>query len=198
MDRNRIGVALLPALVLVACGQGQSPGDAENAAPAAPAAIETNAGEGEAVLPEPAPTAANMAEEAPDLTPPVLTPEAERGVQGARNVLLSFARAIELKQFAQARSLLSAADQRKWSRAEFAAIFADLGKITVSIPDGTMEGAAGSSYYSAPVSVTANDKDGRPVRIEGKAVLRRVNDIDGATPAQTRWHFETLTLEWTH
>ena len=192
MDRNRICAALLPALVLAACGP-EPTGAPENAATPA---IEANVGEEAGVPPLPAPAAPNMAE--PDLTPPALTPEAERGVQGARNVLLSFARAIELKQFGQARSLLSPADQRKWSRAEFAAIFADLGKITVAIPDGAIEGAAGSSYYTAPVSVTAHDKDGRPVRIEGNAVLRRVNDVEGATAAQTRWHFETLTLDWTH
>ena len=77
-------------------------------------------------------------------------------------------------------------------------MFADLGKITVAVPTGTMEGAAGSSYYTAPVTITATDKDGRPVRIEGEAVLRRVNDVPGATAAQLRWHFERLTLNWTY
>ena len=61
-----------------------------------------------------------------------------------------------------------------------------------------MEGAAGSSYYTAPVTVTSSDKDGRPVRIEGEAVLRRVNDVPGATPAQLRWHMDKVTLDWTH
>ena len=47
-------------------------------------------------------------------------------------------------------------------------------------------------------SRAANIACGRPVRIEGKAVLRRVNDVPGSTEAQRRWHFETLTLDWTH
>lgn len=134
----------------------------------------------------------------PDLSPPALTPVAERGEKGARNVLLSFARAIELKQFNQARAMLSAADQRRWNRRQFAMIFDGLGKLTVAIPSGEMEGAAGSSYYTAPVTITGAEANGRPVRIDGQAVLRRVNDIDGATAAQRRWHFDKLTLNWTH
>ncbi|CAH0356657.1 MAG: hypothetical protein WA085_05020 [Sphingobium sp.] len=113
-------------------------------------------------------------------------------------MLLTFAQAIELKQFGQAWDLLNPADKQKWSKADFAAIFADLTKVSVVIPDGTTEGSAGSIYYNAPITVTGNDNDGRPVRIEGKAVLRRVNDVDGATQAQLRWHFDTLDLRWTH
>lgn len=134
----------------------------------------------------------------PALTPPRLTPEDERGVKGARNVLLSFARAIELGEYGQAWALLSPGDREKWGKAEFAGLFADLGETTVAIPDGTMEGACGSSYYTSPVTITASGKAGRPVRIQGEAVLRRVNDVDGATPAQLRWHFDRLTLDLTH
>ena len=94
--------------------------------------------------------------------------------------------------------MLGPPDRKKWSEAEFAAIFADLDKITIAAPNGQMEGAAGSSYYTAPLTVTGTDKNGRPVRLEGEAVLRRVNDVDGATPAQLRWHFQSLTLDWTH
>ncbi|MBB5985383.1 hypothetical protein HNP60_001357 [Sphingobium sp. B1D3A] len=135
---------------------------------------------------------------APDLRPPLLTPEAERGVKGARNVLLSFARAIELGDYGQAWAMLGPADREKWTKAAFAGMFSDLDDIAVAMPDGSMEGAAGSSYYSAPISVTGRDAEGRPVRIEGEAVLRRVNDIEGASPEQLRWHFETVTLSATH
>lgn len=131
-------------------------------------------------------------------SPRVLTAAAERGEKGARSVLLSFARAIELKRFGEAYDLLSPADKQRWSRADFAAIFDDLGKITVAAPDGSMEGAAGSSYYTAPLTITFSDGDGRPVRITGEAVLRRVNDVPGATPAQLRWHMNKVTLDWTH
>jgi len=133
-----------------------------------------------------------------DLGPPLLTPEAERGVKGARNVLLSFARAIELRAYRDAWALLSPEDRERWSRAAFAALFSDLADVTVAIPDGMLEGAAGSSFYRAPVTITGTDPDGRPVRIEGEAVLRRVNDIDGTPAADRRWHFATLALSATH
>lgn len=129
---------------------------------------------------------------------PRLTPEAERTVTGARNLLLAFARAIELQEYDQAHAMLSPADREKWSATAFAAIFNDLAKTSVAVPTGTLDGAAGSTYYTAPVDITGMDKEGRPVRITGEAVLRRVNDIEGATAAQLRWHFESLTLNWAH
>jgi 3-oxoacyl-ACP reductase-like protein len=188
MDRTSLCAALSPALLLLACEARQSSANEASPEPAAPPASVTGTGTA-----APAPGAPPAAP-----APPALTPEAERGETGARDVLLDFARAIELKRYDQAWAMLSPADQRKWSRTAFAAMFADLGKITVAVPTGTMEGAAGSSYYSAPVTITASARDGRPVRIEGEAVLRRVNDVDGASAAQLRWHFETLTLDWTH
>ena len=188
MDRKIACAALAPALMLLACQQAASP--ANDAAPKAPQPA-----------PAPAPTTGNAADtgKAPqDLTPPALTPAAESGVKGARNVLLSFARAIELRQFDQAWALLSPADRAKWSQAQFAAMFADLGPITVAVPGGTLGAAAGSSVYRAPLTITAADRAGRPVRIEGTAMLRRANDVAGATAEQRRWRFETLTLDWTH
>lgn len=134
----------------------------------------------------------------PDLIPAPLTPEAERTETGARNVLLAFARAIELREWDQAWTMMSEADRQHWDKAEFAALFADLDDITVAVPTGTMEGAAGSSFYTAPVTITGADPDGRPIAYTGEIVLRRVNDIDGASPEQLHWHFESTTLDWTH
>ncbi|WP_131453224.1 hypothetical protein [Aurantiacibacter arachoides] len=134
----------------------------------------------------------------PDLIPAPLTPEAERTETGARNVLLAFARAIELREWDQAWTMMSEADRQHWDKAEFAALFADLHDITVAVPTGTMEGAAGSSFYTAPVTITGADPDGRPIAYTGEIVLRRVNDIDGASPEQLHWHFESTTLDWTH
>lgn len=183
---------LVPALLLVSCGQAPTPQE-QAPTPAVSSATETNADTKVIAPPERAPaTEANGADER---GPALLTPEAERGVEGARNVLLSFARAIEREDYGQAWAMLGRADKQKWSEAGFAAMFAKFAKATVTIPVGTMEGAAGSSYYTAPVTITGSDKDGRPVRMAGEAVLRRVNDVDGATPTQLRWHFETLTLD---
>ena len=191
--------ALAAAIALSACQQ-QSSGNANAADNAMAAPANANA-----PLPEepaadvkttaPAPSGNDTASSEPA---PPLTDSANRSETGARAVLLDFTRAIERKRFDQAYALLSPGDKQRWSRSEFGAIFEDLGRITVAAPTGTLEGAAGSSYYSAPLTITSSDKDGRPVRIEGEAVLRRVNDVDGATPARLRWHMDKLTLNWTH
>ncbi len=194
MNRTITCASLLPSLFLLACERAptrHNEGAAETARQQADITRDLPPTIGLAN------TAANSVDAA-DMTPPILTPQAERGVEGARNVLLSFARAIEQQQFNQAWAMLSPADQRKWSKAEFAANFAGMKDITVAIPTGTTEGAAGSIYYTAPVTIIETDEDGRPIRMEGEAVLRRVNDVDGATPAQLRWHFGRLTLDWTH
>lgn len=200
MDRKAVVAALVPALFLYACDRAVVPDDGAPVVEASASDVAPSSSSAEPTAPPPmvSPVADGVNDGSPNLTPPVLTPEAERGVKGARNVLLSFARAIELQEYDQAWVLLSPGDKQKWSKPEFARMFADLGKTTVAIPDGTQEGACGSSYYTAPVTITASDREGRPVRIEGEAVLRRVNDVDGATPAQLRWHFDKLTLDWTH
>ena len=196
MNRTRIAALIAPAFALAACEQqaaeqvAPTPTSEVSATPAAPVAPPPSP------PPSPIPTTTPSASAQPSL--PALNPEAERGETGARDVLLDFARAIELRRFDQAWALLSPADHRKWSRADFRSLFADLRKLIVAVPTGTLEGAAGSSYYTAPVTITGTDLSGRPVRIEGEAVLRRVNDIDGATSAQRRWHFQSLKLDWTH
>jgi len=182
MTRTARPIAAALLLTLAACGAEP---DATDEIPAdVPTSGET--------------AATPSADASPDLAPPALTPEAERGETGARNVLLSFARAIELGEFDRAYALLGEADRRRWSRARFTGFFADLAEITVAVPSGTLEGAAGSSYYTAPTTITAIDAEGRPVRYEGAIVLRRVNDVPGATPEQLRWHIDRVDLDWTH
>lgn len=134
----------------------------------------------------------------PDMTPAELTPEAAKTETGARAILLSFARAIELKEYDQAWNMLGTSAKREWSKSAFNEVFANLDKITVAVPDGMMEGAAGSVYYTVPMSITSTDTDGRPIAIEGPIVLRRVNDVPGSTAEQRKWHIESLELNWTH
>ena len=190
MTRFSVSAALASALLLAACERAQNADD--------------RAGSFSAAQPVDEAVGAKASEHAGPLTAepaalgPALAPDAERGVKGARNILLSFAHEIERGDYGRARAMLSVADRQKWNVDDFAAMFADLHERSVAIQEGTIEGAAGSSYYTAPIAITGSDKDGRPVRMEGEAVLRRVNDVDGADPAQLRWHFETLTLSWTH
>ena len=126
----------------------------------------------------------------PDLTPPPLTPEAERGETGARNVLLSFARAIELKEFDQAWALMVPELREKLPREYFADTFAGLGTISVSAPNGTMEGAAGTSFYTVPTTITGSNG----TELTGEIVLSRVNDVPGASEEQLQWRVRRFSV----
>lgn len=181
MTRSAHMIAVVLPLALAACGSELDPADSAATAQASETAVDPAR-----TVPTDDPTRAEP------------RPDADRGETGARAVLLDFARAIELERFDKAYAMLGETDRNRWTLAQFAALFADLDRIAVAVPGGTMEGAAGSSYYTAPATITGTDADGRPVRYEGEIVLRRVNDVPGATPAQLRWHIERVDLDWTH
>lgn len=63
------------------------------------------------------------------------------------------------------------------------------------VGDAAVEGAAGSLYATVPVRLALReDMTGEEVSLEGTIVLRRVNDVPGATADQLRWHFESADL----
>lgn len=142
----------------------------------------------------PAPPASDIGAPPPAPPPPVssVTPEAMKGVKGARAVLLTWARALENRQFGTAWDQFG---NPPASRAAFTKWWQRYRTITVSVPTGEMEGAAGSSYYTAPATVTGETIEGKPFKLQGDVILRRVNDVDGATPAQLRWHIESADLK---
>lgn len=131
----------------------------------------------------------------PDITPAPLTAEAAKGEKGARANLLAWARGIELREFDQAWNLMGDAAKAQTSQSQFNALLRPLRDITVAIAGGEMEGAAGSSYYTAPATVSGTRADGAKAVLKGEIVLRRVNDVDGATPAQLKWHIEQVNLK---
>ena len=128
--------------------------------------------------------------EAPDLAAPRLVPDAGKGVKGARNVLLEWARALERRDFARADAQWGAGAGEAGS----AARFAKFRTITVALGEGAVEGGAGSLYYEVPVTVTGEGTDGSPQKFAGSVTVRRVNDVDGASAAQLRWHLAGLNL----
>jgi len=75
----------------------------------------------------------------------------------------------------------------------FAARWDRLRRPLVNIGAGVQEGAAGSLYYSAPVTITDGSR-----RITGTVTIRRVNDVPGASAEQLRWHADATTrAPWT-
>ena len=174
-------IALAALLSLVACNAA---GD-EGHNPAEPAG-SVAAATGSTV----SPTHDGIDDGYPDLTPAPLTGEAAKGETGARNVLLSFARAIELEEFDQAYAMLGNAPKQTMTRAQFVALFDGFGTITVAVPGGRMEGTAGSLYYEVPIAIGGTGGQ----RLEGTTVLRRANDVPGATAEQLRWHIRKFDV----
>ena len=184
--------------LLAACGGSEvSPTSNRTELAQASAAPEATA----TALPSAAPSSSNGPTEAgendgvPDIKPAPLTPESAKTEKGARANLLAWARGIELREFDQAWNLMGDAAKAQTSKARFNALFHPLRNITVAVPDGEMEGAAGSSYYTVPTTVTGTLADGTKAVLKGDVVLRRVNDVDGATPEQLTWHIEQVNLK---
>ena len=137
---------------------------------------------------------ANPAPVAPDRTPlakRAMSKEPSgkinpKGPDGARQVVQRYASLIEGGKIAEAQTAWGKGiEQGVLAPARLAALHGvhfEVGK------PYDQEGAAGSSYIMVPLTLTATDKAGKPIRYAGPITLRRVNDVDGASAAQLRWH----------
>lgn len=73
--------------------------------------------------------------------------------------------------------------------------YADYGAAQLQIGDMREEGAAGSLYCTAKVTLLDSQNSGHAPR-RGVMNLRRANDVPGATPEQLRWSiFESTLVE---
>lgn len=105
-------------------------------------------------------------------------------------VLQDWAKSVEARDWSAVRALWGDHGERSGlSIKAFAAKWTKLRQPEVTIGKGDGEGGAGSLYYTAPVRII----DGARV-ISGEIVIRRVNDVDGASAEQLRWHVESTTL----
>ena len=124
---------------------------------------------------------------------PALTTAAPRLPSTSRDpevVLRAWADAVEARDWAGVRAFWGDHGARRGlSEAAFAARWSGLQHPKVTLSKGDGEGAAGSLFYTAPVRII----DGARV-ISGEIVIRRVNDVDGASAEQLRWHIESTTL----
>ena len=128
------------------------------------------------------------------VAPPVQTlakPSPPSASRDPQIVAQAWATAIERRDWATVRGYWGDYGARSGlNGARFAAQWGRLDKPVVVIGPGSQEGAAGSLYYTAPVTIADGAR-----RISGEVVLRRVNDVDGASPEQLRWHIESTTLK---
>lgn len=104
--------------------------------------------------------------------------------------------AMERHDWAAARSVFGESGARSgMSASAFAAAWDKYAIVDVTVGKGEQEGAAGSSYYEVPVTITGLTKGDKPYHLAGRLTLRRVNDVEGASAEQLRWHIERSTLQ---
>ena len=127
----------------------------------------------------------------PTAAPLPATPDAPSESRDPAMVVVAWAKAMSLKQWGSAYLYWGDHGARSgMTAAQFAAKWGKLANPEFELHKGTSEGAAGSLFYTAPIVLIDGKRHSR-----GEIVLRRVNDVDGATPEQLRWHIDTLSIE---
>jgi hypothetical protein len=77
--------------------------------------------------------------------------------------------------------------------ARLEAVFGAYEEAQVEWTEPFVEGAAGSLYCTVTGKLTDAQDRAKPIR-EGTLLLRRVNDVPGATPEQLRWTLRSSTF----
>jgi hypothetical protein len=77
--------------------------------------------------------------------------------------------------------------------ARLEAVFARYKVPQVEWPEPFVEGAAGSSYCTVSGKLT-DAEDPKKALLDGTLLLKRVNDVPGATPDQLRWTLQSSTF----
>jgi len=115
-------------------------------------------------------------------------PFAPDSAQGAADVVQTYAALIEEGRTAEARRL--------WVPGVVAPTITRWREVRTNVGGpGPIEGAAGSRYVTVPVRFEGQlEPDGRRVVEDGTITLRRVGEVDGATPGQRRWHIYSAQL----
>jgi len=163
---------------------------AEQARPASPAPDTGQAPVAPVTAAAPASAEIDEAQEAQSLAD-------DKTAQGAVRRLQQYCDAVATQRYGDAYRLWS--DDGRASGLtgkQFADSFAKYTAYDCHIgPPGRTEGAAGSIYVDIPVMVTGALTRGGGFRLEGPITLRRVNDVDGSTAEQRRWHLATSGLK---
>lgn len=179
MIRTALATAAASALVFHLGGCQKGP-----ASPAAETATEASAvplaGSATATAASPAPAHSELAHAAQ----PSMAKRPEE-------VLDALAAAIEARDWHSVRAFWGDKGARSgMDAATFAEVWGSLKSPSVVVGEGQQEGAAGSIYYTAPVVITDGERT-----ISGEVVLRRTNNVPGATSEQLRWHVDSTTLK---
>lgn len=140
---------------------------------------------------EPAPAPVETATARP--VAPAPTPAAEYPVLASKNcaeVVEFYLEALGGREWATAALVW---DDPVIDGARLAAVFGGYRELQLEWTEPVVEGAAGSLYCTVGGTLTdAQDRAKSPV--DGTLLLRRVNDVPGATPDQLRWTLRASTF----
>ena len=188
MRRLRADRAALTLAVLALSGcNARTPTDA----PSSPATRDPIASESTFTEPSPSP---KPPKPAPSATPvpaplPAPAPDASQS-RNPTEVLAAWGHAVEARDWAKVRSFWGEhGTMSGLSPQAFARRWSVLKKPQVTIDIGLGDAGAGSLFYTAPVTITDGAR-----RIAGQISMRRVNDVDGASPEQLRWRIEKSSV----
>jgi hypothetical protein len=129
-----------------------------------------------------------------DRTPLSEAPFTPESAQGAANAVQTYYALIGERQYGEARRLWAAEGAASgMDAAAFAKTFERFSEYRAQIgAPGGIEGAGGSLFVEVPVVLYGRLKTGAAFSSRGTAVLRRVNNVPGATAAQLRWHIASI------
>jgi hypothetical protein len=192
----------LPLMLLItACGQAAENGAASNEMSV------TNSTAAPIPPPSPEPDYANMDIPVPapgepgglpdDRTPVSEAPFTPESAQGAANVVQTYFALLTERKYQEALALWQkGADTPKMpdfgqSLDRYARLGANIGA------PGRLDPGAGQVYVEVPVQFYGRLKTGAVVNMLGSATLHRVNDVDGSTAEQRRWHIVRIDLKKT-
>ena len=115
--------------------------------------------------------------------------------EAAAAVVQRYYRALDARDYGTAWQQWGDDGQPGNSYARFRQGYAKTRSVRVTLGQlGPVEGAAGSLYVSVPVTVKAQLDDGTRQTFTGTYQVRRVNDVDGASAEQRRWHLDSAKL----
>lgn len=125
---------------------------------------------------------------------PLSPPSDLRSAKGARDLVGYYYRLVQAGDLNRAQSLWHGTIGSE-DNADFVARFSGdiIEKLAIGAPYDE-EGAAGTLYISVPVSFSGHVKPYPEQRFVEKRIvtLRRVNDVDGSTDAQRKWHIASI------
>lgn len=164
---------VLAMIMMAGCGQTSAPEDGSAGAAGPAQAAEAD---------KPGPDDTEPAEVIADAGDPADTLE-------------TWARALEARDWETARSVWGESGEASgMTLEEFANAHEKYATVDITLGEGRIEGAAGTVYYEAPVTMQGELQSGEPYLMEGPVLVSRVNNVPGASTEQLEWHIESSDL----